>query len=1050
VKLDEHPRSSLGPVDLTVERATGPLGVDEPRPLLSWRVAGPGRGRRQTAYQIVVTGEDGAVSWDSGVVASADSVDVPYSGPPLPARTLQHWRVRIADEAGRWSAWSEPASWETGQLGTAGWQARWITSPDEAAAPRRVDLDTLAPFVNIERIWAAGDPAPDAAQLRAEFEVPPGRRVLGARLIVAGAAEVSAWLNGIPVSAAEGDDVRAALRVGRNVLAILAVAGALPGGLVARLEVAVEDLPPVVLVSNDRWRAQNRPPAAPQAEPAGWTDPGYDDSGWPKAAALGAHGGPPWGREPITYRPSPYLRRDFHLAAPVRRARLYAMAAGLYTLAINGGPVGDHCLAPGWTDYHVRVPYQTYDVTALLRQGDNTLGAVLADGWYAGQVGFLRSGHYGQVRALRAELHIEHDDGTRTRLGTDEAWRTGTGAIRYADLQNGEVFDARLEPHGWRLPAFDDAVWPRATVVPGPAGLPEAQIAEPIRVRHQLPARDITQRRPGTFIVDFGQNITGWVRLRLRGEAGHRVILRHAEVLDHRGELYLEALRTARATDEYVLRGDPDGEVYEPTFTVHGFRYCEVSAHPGTLVAEDITALAAHADMPATGEFACSSPELNRLQDNIVWSQRGNFLTVPTDCPQRDERLGWTGDAQVFTATAAFNYDVRSFLRKWLRDVCDAQRPDGAIAHVAPDIMTAAEDSDPARWAGSGGWGDAIAIVPERLLTAYADRRATTETLDAMEGWLRYLDRRGGGDQPDGGYGDWLAVTPTPKDLVNTAYFAYTARLAARLAATLDDPRADGWHALADRLRTRFQAAYVGGEGRVTSGTQTAYVLALHADLLEPDDRAAAVARLVIEVQARHDHLTTGFLGTPWLLDALTDGGRVDVAYRLLMQDSYPSWLYPVVHGGATTIWERWDSWSDSRGFQNPHMTSFNHYAYGAVGDWMYRTVAGIAAAEPGYRHIRVRPRPGGGLTWARASLSTVYGLAAVSWRLDGGEFALDLTVPPNTTAEVWLPAADPADVTEGDGKAADIEGIRPSYAADDGSTVYTVGSGTYHFRCRV
>jgi alpha-L-rhamnosidase len=1030
--------SSLRPVSLTVERAADPLGVDEPRPLLGWRLAGPGRDRAQTAYQIVVTDDAGGPVWDSGAVASAESVDVPYGGAPLRPRTRYHWRVRTTDERGDRSAFSAPATWETSLLSPAGWRAAWVTSAAEAAAPARVDLDTRAPFESIGRIWAGGTPAPREVAFRAEFTVHPGHNVLAARLVAAGAGEISTWLNGVPVDPA---DLRPTLRVGRNVLALRATAGTLPGGLVARLEVSLAEVPPVLLVTDDRWRA------APAPAPEGWTAPDHDDSGWPKAVALGPHGGPPWGREPVTYRPSPYLRRAFDLPAPVRRARLYATAAGLYAFTLNGEPVGDHRLAPGWTDYHRRVPYQSHDVTALLRPGGNVLAATLADGWYAGQVGFLGAGHYGQVRALRAELHLEHEDGAHTVVATDGSWRTGEGGLRYADLQNGEVFDARREPAGWRLPGFDDAGWPAAVAVPGPAGAPQAQMSEPVRAVRTLPARSVAEVRPGTVIVDFGQNIAGWVRVRLRGPAGQRVILRHAEVLDADGELYLEALRTARATDEYVLRGDPDGEVYEPAFTVHGFRYCEVSGLPGALAAADAAAVVAHADMPATGDFACSSDALNQLQANIVASQRGNFLTVPTDCPQRDERLGWTGDAQVFAATAAFNYDVRSFLRKWLVDVCDAQRPDGAIAHVAPDIMTGAQVGDPARWAGSGGWGDAIVVVPDRLLTAYADRRAVAQTLDAMDGWLRYLERRGGGDLPNGGYADWLAVTPTPKDLVNLAYFGYTARLAARLAGALGDPRSAGWHRLADRLRDEFQARYVGGGGRVESGTQTAYVLALHAGLLPAADRPAAVDRLVAEVRARHDHLTTGFLGTPWLLDALTDGGRVDVAYRLLMQDTYPSWLYPVVHGDATTIWERWDSWSESRGFQNPHMTSFNHYAYGAVGDWIYRTVAGLAPAEPGYRVIRVRPRPGGGLSWARAGLETVHGRAAVSWRLDGESFTLDVTVPANTTAEVWVPDADPSAVTEGGVPADRAEGVRATRRASDGSAVFTVGSGAYHFR---
>ncbi|BCJ35509.1 rhamnosidase [Actinocatenispora thailandica] len=988
--------------DLRAERLVDPIGVDEPAPQLSWRLHGTRRGIEQRAYRVVVAADadplEGNVSWDSGWVASSDSVGIAYRGPALAPHTRYVFRVRVTDDRGTESDWSPPGSWETGQLDEARWTASWITAASERDAPLPPDLDTTEPLHSLHRIGAPGGAA---ATLRTSFELPGGRRVLAAR--TAFADDVTVRLNGTEVPAV-GDAARA-LRTGTNEIAVHAP----DGHAVGRLDVTLDGLPPRTVGTDDTWR----------------TGDGE------LAVSLGPHGAPPWGRAAVTHRPSPYLRRAFRLDAPVRRARLYVTAAGLYSMRLNGTRVGSEHLAPGWTDYATRVPYQSHDVTALLRDGDNVLGAVLADGWYAGSVGFCRSFHYGHIRALRAELHVWTADGAHQVIGTDTGWRTGTGAVRHADLQHGTVVDARAEPAGWDAPGFGDD-WPAAVPADGPAGRVTAAIAPPIRVRHELAPRSVTATPDGRLIVDFGQNLVGWLRLRVRGDAGRRIIVRHAEVLDHDGEPYLEALRTARATDEYVLAGGTDGEVFEPEFTSHGFRYAELTGCPA---GAEITALVAYADMAAAGEFGCSDPRLDRLHDNILWSQRGNFLAVPTDCPQRDERLGWTGDAQVFAPTAAFGYDVAAFLRKWLIDVRDAQRPDGAITHVAPDVLGGQLDTPQY---GSPGWGDAIVLVPAALHAAYGDTRVVRECLPAMLRWLDYLDRPDAPRHPGGGFADWLAVTPTDKDVVNAGYLAHSARVAARLARLVGQPDAAAHCTdIADRAAAAFRARYVGGDGRVAGGTQTGYVLALRAGLVTEAERPAVVRRLAAEVAARNTHLSTGFLGTPWLLDALADGGRLDVAYALLLRDTYPSWLFPVVHGDATTIWERWDSWSQARGFADAGMTSFNHYAYGAVGDFLHRVVGGLAPAEPGYRRITVRPRPGGGIDSADTRLVTGYGPAAVRWQAE--PYRLAVEVPPNTTADVHLPAGVEPPGTDQPG----VRSVTPDAA---GGTVVWVGSGTYEF----
>ncbi|WP_157180826.1 family 78 glycoside hydrolase catalytic domain [Actinopolymorpha alba] len=1047
-----------------------PLGLDDTAPLLSWKLAGSGRGRAQTAYQIRLVehtagdpGNDAVPAlWDSGTINSAQTVDVVYSGRPLSARMRYVWAVRVTDESGRDSGWSEPSEFELGLLGEADWRdgapARWIGAADEPGRGEQLSLDFVGPGRQVERIWLPsvdGDSAAgDGAYFRVRFSVPDDRRVARARLVAdAGTAEVRAYVNGASVTT-DGVSESATLlvRPGDNILAVAVRAtepGAEAAALVARLDVEFDDGPSVTVVSDGTWRCRD-------VDEAGWEGPEYADASWPLARGYGLHGTAPYGRSRATYRPSPYLRKGFELPAPVRRARLYATALGIYEVRLNGQRVGGQWLTPGWTDYAIRVPYQTYDVTALLAEGPNVLAGILADGWYAGNVCWFGAFQYGDKRLFRARLEIEHTDGSRTLIVSDNSWRVGEGATRYADLQNGEVIDARQEPIGWDRPGFDDSTWTQVAIDTPEHGPPEAQVAPPIRVEQEVPAVSVQQRRPGTFLIDFGQNLVGWVRLNVRGAAGTRLLVRHAEVLDHRGELYVEALRSAVATDEYTLRGDPEGEVFEPRFTVHGFRFCEVVGHPGVLEAGDITALVAYARMEQIGALECSDERLNQLQHNIVWGQRGNFLTVPTDCPQRDERLGWTGDAQVFASTAAFNYDVRSFFRKWLRDLRDGQQPDGGVPHVAPDVLSPHSflmGGDGRAAAGAAGWGDAIAIVPAEILRAYADRRLAAESLDAVNAWLRYLEANSTGHiRPDEGFADWLAPTPTPKDLVSTAFFAYAARVAVSLARELDRPDdAARWEKLYADVRAAFRDRYVRGGGTVVSGTQTAYVLALHFGLLEPAEEPMAARHLVEEIASRNWHLATGFLGTPYLLPVLSRFGHEDVAFRLLTQDTYPSWLYPVVHGDATTMWERWDSWSDSRGFQDPHMTSFNHYAYGAVGEWMYQTLGGIAPGAPGYQHVVVRPRAGGGITWAKAALDTVHGPVTTQWRLADDTFALDVSIPPNTTAEVWLPTPTATAIREGDRPAGDAEGVVAEGAVVEPSgspaeTVLRVGSGSYAF----
>ncbi|HET8631741.1 MAG TPA: family 78 glycoside hydrolase catalytic domain, partial [Thermomicrobiales bacterium] len=686
--------------------------------------------------------------------------------------------------------------------------------------------------------------------------------------------------------------------------------------------------------------------------------------------------------------PSPYLRRVVRLPGAPRRARLYATARGVYELRLNGERVGDAVLAPGWTDYDRRIQYQIYDVTDLLRPGDNALGAILGPGWYAGHVGFgHRCRHYGARPQLLLQLHVELDGGATLVVASDGAWRGATGPIRYSDLLMGEHYDARRDLPGWDEPGFDAADWRPVDAQPRDAVPLVAERAEPVRVTEESPARAVTAPAPGVAIADLGQNITGWVRLRVRGEAGTRVQLRFGEVLNPDGTLYTANLRAARATDTYVLRGGGD-EIWEPRFTFHGFRYVEVTGYPGALAPDALTGRVVGSDTPLAGAFSCSSELVNQLQRNIDWGQRGNFLSIPTDCPQRDERLGWLGDAQVFVRTACCNRDVAAFFTKWLDDVADAQSAAGAYPDVAPRLVDAAD--------GAPAWADAGVIVPWTLWQHYGDTRIIERHWGAMTRWLDYL-RRANPDllweaRRNHDFGDWLSVeADTPKDVIATAYFAHDARLMAQMARAIGrDAEAADYADLAARIAAAFNAAYVTADGRVKGETQTAYALALHFGLLPPNLRPLAAGHLVADIERRGRRLSTGFVGVGYLCPTLTAAGHLDVAYRLLLNEEFPSWGYSIRHG-ATTIWERWDGWTAERGFQDPGMNSFNHYALGAVGAWLYRAVAGIDTdpERPGYRHIVFHPRPGGGLTYARAELRSPYGPITSHWTIAGDTFTL-------------------------------------------------------------
>jgi alpha-L-rhamnosidase len=698
-------------------------------------------------------------------------------------------------------------------------------------------------------------------------------------------------------------------------------------------------------------------------------------------------------------RPAPFLRRVFAVPRPVRRAMLYATARGLVELHLNGTRIGDAVLTPGWTDYRRRIEYAAHDVTELLSDGTNVLAAILSDGWYSGFVGFDRKragARYGTYPELLCEMHLEYADGAREVVASDEQWEATTGPIRYSDLLHGEYFDARREPVDW-LPV-------RTRERDGVALVPER--GQPIRVTEDLQPVSVTEREPGVYVADLGQNMVGWVRLEVEGERGTTVRMRFAEMLEDDGSLHVANLRTARPQETYVLRGG-GREVFEPRFTFHGFRYVEVR---GPAEAPTLVGRVVHSDTPWTGRFECSSDLVNQLWSNVTWGQRGNFLSVPTDCPQRDERLGWLADAQVFLPSATLNMDVAAFITKWGNDILDAQSADGAYPDVAPRLG-AERDGAPA-------WADAGVIVPWTIYQRYGDVRILERHWDAMERYVAYLVRH----NPDllwrsrrhNDYGDWLSVgADTPREVLATAYLAYDAKLMARIAGVLGrGDRETRYEQLYRDVVAAFNRAYVGEDGFIEGDTQTVYLLALHMDLVPDALRERVAERLVADIEARDWHLTTGFVGVGLLCPVLTEAGYAEVAYRLLLNETFPSWGYSIRHG-ATTIWERWDGWTEQHGFQTPLMNSFNHYSLGSVAQWLYEYVAGIRPAKPGYEHVLIAPNPGP-LEWARASYRSVRGPITSAWRQDGDTFRLDVEIPANVTATVVLPDGEPCDVGSG------------------------------------
>lgn len=1046
---------SLSVVALRANGAVRPLGIPTAGPILSWQSEASTRNTLQSSYEVRVASSETRLGspdmWNSGKIDSTEQVNIPYAGSDLSPQHRYYWQVRVWDSTGRQSGWSEATWFETALASGTAWPAQWIGGADPAQDLKRwrdynvsVDftIDNIAMGVYLRSkdinngyMWqiTVADGTPRLRAHKKKYsaysvlrEKDLSRFVTSESLRTAKHTLVVELRGNSFVTKLDGQEIDRL------------VDDSYSEGYVGFRQAELEQ-------GQEKASVQKVLVKAGDGSTLLESDSGSGSTPFPEAVTeagalkLAAPLDTLHDPGPAT----PLLRKEFSAGPKIVGARLYASARGVYQVNINGQAVGDAKLAPGWTDYSKRIMYQTYDVTALVKQGANVVSALLGDGWYSGNIGGFGAMNYGTRPSLTAQLRLDFADGSHQTLGTDSTWQMVPGPLTQSDLIMGETFDQRKMPVGWNDPGFAGPALRGAEIIDPPSGAAlEPQQDAPVTTVQELTPKERTEPAPGRWIYDMGQNMVGVVSARLRGRPGQTVRIRYGEMLNKDGTLYTANLRSAKATDRYIFGSA--GEIdFTPMFTFHGFRYVEIAGVDEPPSPDQVSGQVWSSGAAETGTFTTSSPLLNQLQSNITWSQKGNFLSVPMDTPARDERLGWTGDIGVFAPTATYNADSLAFLAKWLGDLRDSQLPSGDFPGIAPSIC--------ACFQGGAGWSDASITVPHSLWRAYGSLDVLRDNYAMMKKFMQFRINSASpaGVVVHGDYGDWLNLgDPTDPGLIGTAYFAYTARLMADMAAAIGEAQdSEAYAAAAQKAKGDFARMYIRGDGSLVHESQTAYALAIGMDLVPSDLLKDAGNHLASLVSLRGGHLATGFLGTPWLLGALTTSGHEDVAFQMLNDESFPSWGYEVAQG-ATTMWERWDGVRSDGTLGDPRMNSYNHYAYGAVGDWMYRNIAGISPSAPGYKKFVIAPRIGGGLTNASGSFDSVYGRIESNWRLNGADIELTVSVPVNTTATVHLPASDEAAVTESGSRLADAKAVAVIAGPSGGVTV-ELGSGHYMFRIR-
>lgn len=1068
---------TLKATHLECEYRVDPVGIDVLQPRLSWIVTAQERGQNQTAYRILVASSleklkaDEADLWDSGRVNSDETIQIACGGKPLQTRMQCFWKVKVWDKNGVASGWSPAACWSMGLLKPGDWQAQWIAAPiDRPSLPAvtphngyhsglalsaditkwiQIDLEQ-ARQINGVRLYPAkpfdwNETPGFLFPVRFKIEIAEKADFSDARVVinhtdadVPNPGEQAPTFRFPPQSArwVRMTVTRLGHRDGTNFGFALAELQVLSGTTNVAQKVTVTALDSI------------------ESAASGWSKANLVDDRLLPESGISAEG----------LRPATMLRKDFRIEGPIQRATVSVTGLGLYELRLNGRKVGDQLLAPEWTRYSKRIQYQTWDVTDQVAVGQNTFGAQLADGWWAGPL-MLKQTLVGARLCLLLRMDIEFANGRTQTIVTDPTWQATTdGPIRRSGIYFGETYDATREMPGWDQPGFDTTGWQAAEAIQHPLGIDlpvlVAQCNEPIRVMKELRPVKLTEPNPGTFVFDMGQNMVGWCRLQVDGPAGTRVSVRYAERLTDDGTIYTANLRGAAQVHEYTLRGGP--AVVEPHFTYYGFRYVEVTGLPRRPTLDTLLGLVFHSAASDTGKFACSNELINRIMHCAEWSQRGNMHSVPTDCPQRTEREGWMGDIQAFSQAAIFNMDMAGFLTKWVRDIRDSQADDGRFPDIAPHI------GDPNRgFSGVPAWGDAGTIVPWRVYQNYADVRMLEQHFESAVRWVEYI-RTHNPDllwQQDRGndYGDWLnadtlalkdfprGINAIPKDVFATAFFAHSTEIVAKMAHVLErTEEAAKYDRLFTDIKAAFNRAYVKPDGSILGDTQAGYALALHFNLLPEPLQPKATERLLKAIDRYKGHPSTGIQSTHRMMLELTRNGHHEEAYQLLNLRTVPSWGY-MIEMGATTIWERWDGYVAGRGFQDPFMNSFNHWAFGSVGEWVWRNLAGINLDEsrPGYKHFTLRPRPVSDLTWVKSTYQSIRGPIISSWKVTDRQFDLIVEIPANTTATVYLPADSPNAVTEGGVPAHHASGVRFS-RMEEGAAVFELESGRYAFHSQI
>jgi alpha-L-rhamnosidase len=1075
------------PTGLSCDSLVEPLGIDTAAPVLSWRLIDSRQGAVQTAYEITVSASSNGKAdvWDSGKVTSSQSAAVPYGGPALRPSHRYFWRVQVWDKDGKPYPVSDASWWETGLMDTASWKAKWIGyEPDELHALRT----SGAPWITNAKV--AGYAANGDTHHDYRFQFSPSKAVVRADLYTTGEDATSAWVNGKQVRVAaplpkwkqtpwgtyEMQDVTKDLRDRKNVIAVEVT----HFNVSSRAMGAADTQTPMSLClylvykdgTTELFSSASPGWKASLDQTGNWQDTDFNDAAWAASEPYAPHSdqfgattqGLPWPAGPVSA-----LRRTFDQSKPIASARLYATALGAYKFHLNGEVVGDQVLAPGWMDFREHVPYQVYDVTKQVKQGKNAIAAYLAPGWYSTPLMWFRQGNnYGAPQpALKAQLRVEHTDGSVEWIATDETWKADTSPTTFAEIYDGETYDARLAKPGWDTASFADSTWKPAMLVTPNEPKIVSQYFQPIREESVMMAKEITNPAPGVYIYDFGQNMSAVPKVMISGKRGQDIQLRFAEVLNADGTMYTENLRTAKATDHFILAGTGKLEAWQPQFTYHGFRYLEITGIDSKPTLDTVKVAVLHTAAPFTTEFSTGDMMINKLWSNVLWGQRSNFVGVPTDCPQRDERLGWSADAQVFWRTAAFNMDLTTFSQKYASDLQGTQVTSPMYGIFAPGTST----PNPGYGAA---WSDAGVIVPWTGWIQSGNPKIIDENWDGMVKYLAAIEK----GNPDflwrngfgAAFGDWLTPTiTTPEDLVATAYWAYDVSMMRDMAlATKRTAEAEQYAAKFEKIKAAFQKAYIRSDGFVGANdiypsippptmagtdvstdknrvieTQTGYVLALHMGLMPKELRAAAAEKLVKKIEENHWLLGTGFLGTPYLLEVLSDTGHSDVAYRLLLNKEYPSWGYLIDHG-ATTTWERWNGDTMRN---DPSMNSYNHYAYGAVAEWMYRYAAGIdtISSDAGFHTIALHPNFDTRLGHLAFTYQSHYGPINSAWKIVGDQVSWEITIPPNTTAQLPVTSTNATAFTLDDvalGQSAKV------HAAGEG--VYELAAGTYSFKAKL